>query len=73
MYQPRKRKHRAGLFIVFESGTQEGGGLWRQEAEDVCTAKGLNEVPGEQERGWRKKAETKFTKSKIKSGVLEAA
>lgn len=72
MYQPGKRKCQAGIFIVFESGTQEGGGLWRQEADDARTVKGLNEIPGEQDRGRRKKAETNFSKRKMKSGVLEA-
>ena len=31
--------------IVFESRTQDGGGLRRQEAEDVRMAKGLNGIP----------------------------
>lgn len=61
-----------GKCIVIESGTQDGDGLQRQEAKEVHTAKGLNRIPGEWDRGRRKKADTKFNKRKIKSGVLEA-
>lgn len=35
--------------IVFESRTQDGGRLRRQEAEDVRMAKGLNGIPGERD------------------------
>lgn len=45
--------------IVFESGSQEGGRLWRQEAK-----KGLNEIPRERDGGQRKKPETKFIRGK---------